>query len=160
MFRSKKIAKGVVLITLLIIPGSVYLLFFGMLKSLPKLGYFGPREAITMLADGKETIDTAYHKVPPFNFTNQNNIQITENQFEGKIYVADFFFTSCQSICPIMSSQLIRVQEKYKELDQVGILSHTVDPESDSAEALRSYADHYQAIDNKWEFITGNKKEI
>jgi protein SCO1/2 len=160
MVSSNNIAKAVVLIVLLFIPASIYLYFMTVLNSIPKLGYFGPREPITVIVDGEETIDTAYHMIPSFSFVNQNNQEITEQHFEGKIYVADFFFTSCQSICPIMSSQLERVQEKYKNLEGISILSHTVDPERDSVSVLRSYANHFQAIDKKWEFVTGNKKEI
>ena len=160
MFSSNSIAKTAVFVTLLVIPATVYLYFIAQLKSLPKLGYFGPREAIVNTIDGEQVTDTMYHAVPDFSFINQNNQVITDANFENKVYVADFFFASCQSICPIMSSQLERVQEKYRGNDKVGILSHTVDPERDSVPVLRSYANLHEAVDNKWEFITGNKKEI
>jgi protein SCO1/2 len=160
MLSFNSIAKAAVFIVLLVIPATIYLYFIAQLKSLPKLGYFGPRDAISKTVDGELVTDTLYHKVPEFSFINQNNQVITDNHFKGRVYVADFFFASCQSICPIMSSQLERVQAKYRDNDQLGILSHTVDPESDSVAVLRSYASLHEALDNKWEFITGNKKEI
>jgi protein SCO1/2 len=160
MLSFNSIAKAAVFIVLLVIPATIYLYFIAQLKSLPKLGYFGPREAISKTVDGELVTDTLYHEVPEFSFINQNNQVITDNHFKGRVYVADFFFASCQSICPIMSSQLERVQAKYRDNDQLGILSHTVDPESDSVAVLRSYASLHEALDNKWEFITGNKKEI
>ena len=160
MLSSNIIAKAAVFIILLVIPATIYLYFIAQLKSIPKLGYFGPRDAISKTVDGELVTDTLYHEVPEFSFINQNNQVVTSNHFEDRVYVADFFFTSCQSICPIMSSQLERVQAKYRENNLVAILSHTVDPESDSVEVLRSYATLHEALDNKWEFITGNKKEI
>ena len=141
MFSPNNIAKAAVFVILLVIPATIYLYFIAQLKSLPKLGYFGPREAISKTVDGERVTDTLYHEVPEFSFINQNNQVITDNHFKGRVYVADFFFASCQSICPIMSSQLERVQAKYRDNDKLGILSHTVDPESDSVAVLRSLPD-------------------
>ena len=108
-------------------------------------------------ADGKDTI---YHTVQPFSFINQYHDTITGKTVQGKIYVADFFFTSCRSICPKMSSQLIHVQDAFKNDNGVLILSHTVNPINDTVEVLKGYAQTYSAIKNKWHFLTGNKKAI
>lgn len=108
-------------------------------------------------ADAKDTI---YHTVQPFLFINQYHDTITEKTIEGKIYVADFFFATCQSICPKMSSQLMNVQAAFKNDSQVLILSHTVNPSNDTVEVLNGYAQTYSAIKNKWHFLTGNKKAI
>lgn len=107
--------------------------------------------------DGKDTI---YHSVQPFSFINQYHDTVTEKTIENKIYVADFFFATCQSICPKMSSQLVHVQNAFKNDNKVLILSHTVNPSNDSVEVLNGYAQTYGAVKNKWHLLTGNKKEI
>jgi protein SCO1/2 len=117
------------------------------------LPIFGSKTAI---AEG----DTVYHTITDFSFTNQYGEKITQKTTEGKIYVADFFFATCQNICPAMSSQLIRVQEAIKNDPDILILSHTVNPMHDTVEVLRDYAAKYQAIKNKWHFLTGDKKAI
>ncbi len=107
--------------------------------------------------DGKDTI---YHTVQPFSFVNQFNDTITEKTVKNKIYVADFFFATCQSICPKMSSQLVHVQNAFKNDDDVLILSHSVNPLHDTVAVLNGYAQSYGALKHKWHFLTGNKKAI
>jgi len=107
--------------------------------------------------DGK---DTLYHTVQPFSFINQYHDTVSEKTINNKIYVADFFFATCQSICPKMSSQLVHVQEAFKNDNNVLILSHTVNPANDTVEVLNGYAQTYGAIKNKWHLLTGNKKTI
>ncbi|MBA4240764.1 MAG: SCO family protein [Sphingobacteriaceae bacterium] len=107
--------------------------------------------------DGK---DTLYHTVQPFSFINQYHDTVSEKTIENKIYVADFFFATCQSICPKMSSQLVHVQNAFKNDNNVLILSHTVNPANDTVEVLNGYAQTYGAIKNKWHLLTGNKKTI
>ncbi|MBC7696105.1 MAG: SCO family protein [Burkholderiales bacterium] len=107
--------------------------------------------------DGKDTI---YHSVQPFSFVNQFSDTITEKSIENKIYVADFFFATCQSICPKMSSQLVHVQNAFKNDNSFLILSHSVNPMHDTVEVLNGYANSYGAIKNKWHFLTGSKKAI
>lgn len=107
--------------------------------------------------DGK---DTLYHTVQPFSFINQYHDTVSEKTINNKIYVADFFFATCQSICPKMSSQLVHVQNAFKDDNNVLILSHTVNPANDTVEVLNGYAQTYGAIKNKWHLLTGNKKTI
>ena len=109
---------------------------------------------------GAEGTDTIYHAIQPFSFINQFHDTVTEKVIENKIYVADFFFATCQSICPKMSSQLVHVQNAFKNDNDVLILSHTVNPSHDTVEVLNGYAQSYGAIKNKWHFLTGNKKAI
>ena len=104
--------------------------------------------------------DTIYHTVGDFKLQNQHKDTVTEKNIENKIYVADFFFATCQSICPQMSTQLIRVQNEFISDTDFLILSHTVNPLHDTAEVLFAYAGKYQAIKDKWHFLTGNKKTI
>ena len=109
---------------------------------------------------GVENTDTIYHTVGNFKFINQNKDTVSQKTTENKIYVADFFFASCQSICPQMSTSLIRVQDAYKTDNDFLILSHSVNPSHDTSEVLLSYAGKYKAIKDKWHFLTGSKKEI
>lgn len=108
----------------------------------------------------KNSKDTIYHTIQPFSFINQYHETVNEKTTENKIYVADFFFATCQSICPQMSSQLMYVQKDFEKDDSVLILSHTVNPLHDTVDVLYGYAQSYGAIKNKWHFLTGNKKEI
>jgi protein SCO1 len=109
---------------------------------------------------GKNAKDTIYHTIQDFTFVNQFNDTVSEKTIENKIFVADFFFATCQSICPKMSSQLVNVQTAFQSDSSVLILSHTVNPIHDTVDVLNGYAQSYKAIKNKWHFLTGNKKEI
>lgn len=109
---------------------------------------------------GTESTDTIYHTIGDFKLVNQNKDTISQKTIENKIYVADFFFATCQSICPQMSTSLIRVQDEFKTDKDFLILSHSVNPAHDTSEVLFAYAGKYQAIKDKWHFLTGNKKVI
>ena len=105
-------------------------------------------------------VDTLYHTIPHFSFINQEGKTITENDFNESIYVTDFFFTTCHSICPVMSKQMERIYEKYKGNAEVKFLSHTVDPEIDTVAQLKAYASKHAAEAPQWMFVTGDKKEL
>lgn len=122
-------------------------------KPLRTLAYFGKKRSM------KEG-DTTYHTVKPFLFIDQYNEKVTEETVKGKIYVTDFFFTTCQSICPIMSNQLERVYQKFGTNKEVLILSHTVAPEEDSVNVLMDYAKLHGVKDKQWLFLTGDKKHL
>jgi protein SCO1/2 len=104
--------------------------------------------------------DSVYHTIPDFSFVNQDSCIITNKTFGGKIYIADFFFTTCPTICPVMKKQLLRVYEKYKENPKVGILSHTIDPRHDSVQVLKEYATRLGIVGKMWNFVTGEKSKI
>jgi protein SCO1/2 len=104
--------------------------------------------------------DTIYHTISQFSFINQYNETITNKTVSGKIYVADFFFATCKSICPEMSHNLKDVQKAFENDDSLLILCHTVNPMHDTVEVLNSYSKVYGAKKNKWHFLTGNKKQI
>jgi len=104
--------------------------------------------------------DTIYHTIAPFSLINQNGDTITESITKDKYYVANFFFATCQSICPRMNTQLGRVQDSLKNDNDVLFLSHTVNPMHDKVEVLAEYAAKYGAIKNKWHLLTGKKSEI
>ncbi len=112
---------------------------------------------------GQRTVvgtDTAYHRIAPFKFVDQDSTSITNDIFKDKIYVADFFFTSCRTICPIMKTQMLRVYEATKDMPDVLILSHTIDPEYDTVGLLRDFAKRLGVQSNRWHFVTGVKDSI
>ena len=105
--------------------------------------------------------DTVYHTLPDFSFVNQFGKEVNQNFYNGKVYVADFFFTSCPGICPIMTEELQKVQEALKGLNEdVLILSHTVDPQADSTDALLAYGEEKGADFSTWNFVTGKKEKL
>lgn len=103
--------------------------------------------------------DTVYHTIQPFRFVDQDSAVITREHVDGKIYVADFFFTSCRTICPVMKTQMLRVYDEFKDDPEVIILSHTIDPEYDTVGLLKDYADRL-GVSAGWHFLTGNKDSI
>ncbi len=107
-----------------------------------------------------EGTDTVYHTIAPFRFVDQDSAIITNSSFEGKIYVADFFFTTCRTICPIMKTQMLRVYEATREMPDVLLLSHTIDPEYDTVALLHEFARRLAVESVRWHFVTGVKDSI
>jgi protein SCO1/2 len=104
--------------------------------------------------------DTVYHTIAPFSFLNQDSSRVTAETFRDKIYVADFFFTSCRTICPKMKTQMLRVYEATRQMPDVLILSHTIDPVYDDVSRLRDFAGRLGVQSNKWHFVTGHQDSI
>jgi protein SCO1 len=125
-------------------------------NSVKKLPILGRHEFI----ETDTGTDTVYHKIKPFSFVDQDSSVINNETFSGKIYVADFFFTSCPSICPIMKAQMLRVYNNFNTNDKVLLLSHTIDPEYDNVSLLHSYANKLDVKSSKWHFVTGDKSTI
>lgn len=121
-----------------------------------KLPFLGRHQ--TRVVGGKT--DTIYHQIPPFKFLNQDSVWVSEKDMEGKIYIADFFFTTCPTICPTMKTQLLRIYERYATNDQIRILSHSIDPDFDKPYILRQYASRLQVKAPRWNMLTGDKKTI
>lgn len=126
------------------------------------LPIYGPKEVVAVERDGRTVIDTVYHMLPSFSFTDQFGRPFTDKDVEGKILVANFFFTRCGTICPKMGVQMQQLQLKLDDpaFKDVVFLSHTVDPEHDTPEVLRDYARKLQADTARWKFLTGNKADI
>ena len=135
-------------------------LFYTALKPEKTLPIFNPSDINPELVDSTVQYISKYHTIADFSFTNQNGKTITQKDYEGKIYVADFFFTTCTSICPKMTANLFDVQEAIKDNPKVMLLSHTVFPENDNVAVLKAYAKKYNIDDKKWNLVTGDKKEI
>lgn len=129
-------------------------------KKEEKLPIFGYREVVAKEMDGKKVIDTVYHTIADFSFIDQDSAIVTNETFSGKIYVADFFFTSCRTICPKMKTQLLRVYDSIQALPDVAILSHTIDPEHDDVARLHDFADRLGVKSDKWHFVTGEQDNI
>ena len=147
--------KLLILLFLLSFPAVLYVILSTGKTNFIHLPFFGERE---VAANGKDTI---YHSIPPFKFVNQDGDTISDKTFVGKIYVADYFFTTCKSICPKMANELQRVQEKFAYTKGlVQILSHTVNPENDSVPVLKSYSKMIHADTKMWNFVTGDKKQL
>lgn len=130
-------------------------------KSLPYFGDFGVE--IRYNEKGEGISDTVYDPIPLFAFTNQDGQVITNDFMSGKIAIVDFFFTNCTSICPMLSSQMARLQHSVKSENidsQVVFLSHTVDPKHDTPEVLKAYADRMGADYSNWNFVTGIEEDI
>jgi len=135
-------------------------LFYSILKPVERLPIYQPASVNSELVDTTIVHKINYHKISDFTLTNQNGETVTQSKYDNKIYVADFFFTTCQSICPIMTKNMKDIQDKLIKDSEVLLLSHTVFPEIDSVEVLKKYAVENQVIDSKWDLVTGDKKEI
>ncbi len=128
-------------------------------NSVTKLPYLGNPMYSSHEENGQLVPDTIYPKIPAFAFTNQDGQIITDKTFNG-IYIADFFFTTCPTICPKMKSELLRVYEAFKDEPRLKILSHTIDPDYDTVEVLHEYASRLKVSSDKWHFVTGDKDSI
>ncbi|RFZ94509.1 SCO family protein [Mucilaginibacter conchicola] len=124
-----------------------------------KLPILGQREAVTKTVNGKQVVDTVYQTIPDFKFVNQYGDTITQNSLKGNIYVADFFFTTCPSICPIMHRNMLKVYNDFKNVPDFKIISHTIDPKHDSVAVLKKYADKLGISGNSWWLLQGKKED-
>ncbi len=126
----------------------------------PKLRIYQPNDVAPELVDTTLQHVKKYHQIADFSLVNQLGDTITQKTFEGRIYVADFFFTTCATICPIMTEHMGQIQRKIKNDPDILLLSHTVTPEIDTVAQLKRYADKKGVIPGKWHLVTGDKKEI
>ncbi|MDC1365070.1 SCO family protein [Algibacter sp.] len=124
------------------------------------LPIYQPTMVSTELVDSTIQHQKKYHKIADFSLTNQNGKTITQNTYKDKIYVADFFFTTCQTICPIMTDHMVEIQKEIIDDPDVMLLSHSVTPEIDNVALLKRYAEKKGVNAKKWNLVTGDKKEI
>ena len=150
----------VLIILMSIVSIATVSMFYNVLKPEKKLPIYQPNMVSFKLVDSTVQHIKRFHKIKDFKLINQNGQQITNENYRDKIYVADFFFTTCQAICPIMKENMIILQDQYKNDDQVYLLSHTVTPEIDTKEVLKKYAIEKGIIDSKWNLVTGDKEQI
>lgn len=125
-----------------------------------KLPILGERAVDVKMVNDKEVVDTIYQTVPNFSLTNQDGLEVSQITTKGKIYVADFFFVTCPTICPRMKKNLLTVYNVYKGNPNILLLSHTIDPEHDSVAVLKDFAERLGADSKQWHFLTGNRDSI
>ena len=135
-------------------------LFYKILKPVETLPIYQPAEVNEKLVDSSVIHVSKYHKISDFELINQNGQKITQEFYSNKIYVADFFFTTCQDICPIMTKNMYKLQEELKNDNDILFLSHTVIPEVDTVQQLKKYSIENKVDDSKWNLVTGDKKQI
>ena len=146
--------------TVIVLSAIILTLFYSALKPKKMLPIYNPSMVNPELVDSTVQYISKYHTISDFSFTNQNGKIITQKDYDGKIYVADFFFTTCGSICPKMTMNLAVIQKEIINNPKVMLLSHTVFPETDSVAVLKKYAIKNGVLDNKWNLVTGDKKQI
>lgn len=125
-----------------------------------KLPILGQREPIEKIVDGKTMVDTIYQTIPSFSLMNQDSVMINNDSLSKSIYVADFFFTSCPSICPIMSKNMLSLYNKYEGNEDVKFISHTIDPKHDTIPVLKKYASKLGVSSKQWHFLLGDKETV
>jgi len=149
--------KNISYITILIGSG----LLFASCKQERKLPFYGERHAETVKdAAGVEKIDTVYQTIPAWSFLNQDSVITTNKATDGKVYVADFFFTSCTTICPTMHRNLMTVYNDFKTNPDVMFVSHTIDFKYDKPHVLKKYAQKLGVDGPKWQFLYGTKDSV
>lgn len=126
-------------------------------SGLPVIGFKLPVEKVV---NGEKVIDTVEHTIPDFSFVNQDSNIVTHKMVEGKIYLADFFFTSCPTICPKVKKNMRKIYAQYKDKDDFLILSHSIDTKYDTVGRLAWYADKFNISSDSWHLLTGDKEEI
>lgn len=139
---------------------AVALMLFSCNKTEERLPVLGEKHMVEKEVDGKKVIDTVYKTIPSFSLVNQYGNVITNKSLDDDIYVADFFFTSCPTICPKMKQEMLRVHKAYIDDEDIKLVSHTLDPRHDTVEVLRDYAEGLGVKGNQWHFLTGEKSKI
>ena len=147
-------------IVLLVLSMVIISIFYQILKPKEVLPVFQPAQVNKELVDSTIQYVKKYHTIADFSLINQNGKTVTQDTYNDKIYIADFFFTTCQTICPIMTDHMVILQNKLKDDPDVMLLSHTVTPKIDSVAQLKRYALNKGVLDTKWNLVTGDKKEI
>lgn len=160
MQSSQKSSKYFILLLLLVGPGLILIYLSKADHVFKTLPYYGPKKTVEVA--GQSVPDTVYYTVPDFSFIDQNGDEVSFDDFKDKILVVDFFFTSCPTICPIMTKEMARLQFQIDDpaYKDVRFLSHTVDPRHDTPEVLREYAKKHNADPKRWTFVTGNQEAI
>lgn len=144
----------------LIISFFFLLIFLASCQQKQRLPVYGNKQLVPVEVNGNVMADSADYTLPPFSLTDQNGNTVTEKTTAGKVHVADFFFTSCPSICPKMKAEMYRVYEKYLTNPQVMILSYTIDPARDSVGKLKDYEAKLGITADRWKLLTGEKDSI
>lgn len=157
--RGIRILQGFVLACILLVPILIFLFLKGFGTNTFDLPVFFEKGVDNPFQECPIT-DSVQHYIPDFNLTNQDGRSVGREKMNGKITIVDFFFTSCPSICPQMSLEMERVNDMFREEDEVQIMSFSIDPEYDTPDILNDYAAEHKAEAGKWDFLTGDKSAI
>ncbi|PWH85652.1 SCO family protein [Brumimicrobium oceani] len=151
-----------VLLTFIVLVIGVFTAYYMNKTSLEKkqLPVIQPRDVNSEMVDPELVNMGIGHRIGKFSLTNQNGGTITLDDVEGKIFVAEYFFTTCLTICPVMTEEMSRIQQKFKGNENLKILSFTVDPEVDDVSVMKAYAEKHNAEDGQWHFLTGKKEDL
>jgi protein SCO1/2 len=161
MFNKKLLKRyAPIVLTMTVFSAFVVSSFYYVNKPIETLPIYSPSMVSKELVEENIQFIKKYHKIKDFSMKNQNGETITQEFYNDKIYVADFFFTTCPTICPIMTENMGYIQEKIKNDSDVLLLSFSVTPEIDTVEQLKKYSLEKNVIDSKWNLVTGNKKDI
>jgi protein SCO1/2 len=147
-------------VVLFVLSAIIISTIYSILKPKEVLKVYQPAEVSSELVDSTRQHIKKYHTIADFSLLNQNGETVTQDNYKDKIYVADFFFTTCQTICPIMTNHMRQIQEELKNDADIMLLSHTVTPDIDSVPQLKKYAVNKNVNDDKWNLVTGDKKQI
>ena len=126
----------------------------------PKLPILGNADILYKTVDGKEITDTIYPKIPAFTFLNQDSLLVTNESYKNRVWVVEFFFATCPTICPKMNQNLVDIQNTFPKRDDFGIASFTINPDYDTVEVMKNYADQYGVSNPNWHFLTGQQEDI
>lgn len=146
--------------TMLVLSAVIISIFYFILKQPEILPIYQPAQVNPELVDSTLQYKRKFHKIQDFSLINQNGETVTQDTYADKIYIADFFFTTCQTICPVMTDHMVEIQQEIMNDRDIMLLSHSVTPEIDSVEQLKRYAIEKGVLDEKWNLVTGPKKEI
>ena len=147
-------------VVLSLISAIIIFLMYDALKPIKRLPIYQPNMVNPELVDSTLLDVKKYHTISDFSLINQNGDTIDQNTYDNKIYVADFFFTTCPTICPIMTKNMAEIQRSILDDNDMMLLSHSVTPQIDSVARLKAYAAEKGVIDTKWNLVTGDKKQI
>jgi protein SCO1 len=147
-------------ISFLILSIIILSIIYSLLKPSIVLPIYQPSQVNSEMVDTTIQYKKKYHTIANFSLTNQNGKTVTQDDYKDKIYVTDFFFTTCQTICPIMTKNMYEVQKRTITDNDIMLLSHTVTPEIDTVAQLKRYADEKGVNASKWNLVTGDKKQI
>ncbi|NDC76495.1 MAG: SCO family protein [Chitinophagia bacterium] len=154
--------KAIAIAVVLVLPVMSYLIVENLSRGAVRMPRRYFYDSVTMVTqEGKTRPDTAWHRVRPFTLTNQFGREVSLDEWQGRIIIADFIFTSCPSVCPTLTRNMKRLQDAFKKTDSlVRFVSFTVDPARDSAPRLKAYGDRFRVDHDTWWMLTGDKKEI
>jgi len=150
----------ILIITMTVLSVIIMTLIYSQLKVEPQLPYFKAQNIDKKLVDSTLQYSKQKQRIGAFSLVNQNGDTITQEYYENKIYVADFFFTTCQDICPIMTDHMVEIQNELKDDSEIKLLSHSVIPTYDTPEVLKKYALEKGVNDARWNLVTGSKEQI